>query len=62
MDSIGALESAGLALKVQTTLQRKQLDYQAQNFLTLLEGLNEVNEQIRAGRDDSLGKVVDFFA
>ncbi len=62
MDPIGAIENASLALQVQATLQRKQLDYQAQNFMVLLEGVKELSEKVNGGRNDSLGKMVDLSA
>ncbi|MBN2288391.1 MAG: hypothetical protein JXQ83_03595 [Candidatus Glassbacteria bacterium] len=62
MDSMSALESAGLALQVQATMQRKVMDYQAENFLKLLEGLDELREKMQGGKNDSLGKIVDVIA
>ena len=62
MDPISAIENANLALQVQATMQRKVLDHQAQNFLTLLEGLKEVSDEIQGGHNDSLGHIVDLFA
>jgi hypothetical protein len=62
MSLVSSIENAGLALQVQATVQRKVLDHQAQNFLTLLESLKELSEEINGGRNDNLGKVVDVIA
>ena len=43
-------------------MQRKVLDHQAQNFLTMLESLKELSDKINGGRNDNLGKVVDVIA
>jgi len=62
MSLVSSIENAGLALQVQATMQRKVLDHQAQNFLTLLESLKELSDKINGGRNDNLGKVVDVIA
>jgi len=59
MGLIGSIESAGLALRAQSTMQRKALDHQAENFLILLAGVIELGEKVNGGRDDNLGIVVD---
>jgi hypothetical protein len=59
MGSIGSIENLNIALQVQATMQRKLMDYQAESFLKLLEGVKEVNEAVNGGRNDSLGNVVD---
>ena len=62
MSLVSSIENAGLALQVQATMQRKVLDHQAQNFLTLLESLKELSDKINGGRNDNLGKIVDVIA
>lgn len=62
MSLVSSIENAGLALQVQAAMQRKVLDHQAQNFLTLLESLKELSDKINGGRNDNLGKVVDVIA
>ena len=62
MSLVSSIENTGLALQVQATMQRKVLDHQAQNFLTLLESLKELSDKINGGRNDNLGKIVDVIA
>ena len=62
MDSISAVGSANLTMQVQATMQRKLLDHRAENFLLLLEGINQASEKIRGEHDSGLGKIVDVFA
>ena len=62
MSLVSSIENAGLALQVQAAMQRKVLDHQAQNFLTLLESLKELSDKINGGRNDNLGKIVDVIA
>jgi hypothetical protein len=53
------LTSVDLAMKVQTSLERKALDAQATDALLLIQSATEGAKEPSGGRDDSLGNIVD---
>ncbi len=56
------LDGIGLALQVQTTLERRALDNQASSVMQLISSVTEEQSEMDGGRDDRLGKVVDLRA
>jgi len=58
-----SLDNVDLAMKVQTTLQRRVLDYQAENILKLVESVtSQENKKAPGVKEEGKGTLVDLIA
>lgn len=48
-----SIEKADLAMKVQTNLQKKTLEYQAENIMKLIKGVTEGDDKDEKGVNKS---------